>query len=117
MPRALPEATADEESPDSDGDCESDKGSDGGDTEDSTDSDFAGEDEEGEDNSDDGIEPDCIDGCLCDRIDLLPNAGKGEAVISRVGVCDSGCGDHAALTHTEAADNGEGETGECDILG
>ena len=117
MPRALPEAAADEESPDSNGNSESDKGSDGSDTEDSTDSDFACEDEQSEEDANDSVEPDCVDRRLCGFIDLLPDVGKGEAVISCVGVCNSGCGDHAALTHTESADNGDGKTGECDVLG
>ena len=117
MPRALPEATTNEESPYSDGNGEGDKGSDGSDTEDSADSNFACEDEQGEEDANDSVEPNSIDWRLCDRVDLLPDGGKREAVISGVSVCDSGSSNHATLTHTEAADNGEGETGECDVLG
>ena len=114
-PRA--EVASGKEGTDRDWDCEGDEGGDGGDAEDGADGDGAAEDEEGEADPDDGVEPDGVDGRVGDGIDLLPDAGQGEAVVAGVGEGDSARGDHAALAHAEAADDGQAEDGKSDLLG
>ena len=49
-------------------------------------------------------------------IDPLPDAGKREAIITSVGVCNSAGSDHAALAHAEATDDSKAEYGEGGLL-
>ena len=116
VPGARAEVASGEERADGDGDGEGDEGGDGGNAEDGADGDGAAEDEESEADADHGVEPDCVDGRLGDGVDLLPDAGQREAVVASVGEGDSAGGDHAALAHTEATDDGEAEDGEGDFL-
>lgn len=48
---------------------------------------------------------------------LFPERGQREAVVARVGEGNARGGDHAALAHGEAGDDGEGEDGEGGVLG
>lgn len=112
MPGSTTEAVPDEEGADGDGDGESDKGGDGGDTEDCADGDGAGEDEEGEEDADDGVEPDGVDGRLGPCINLLNDPRERKDVVTCIGVSDARGSDHAALAHAEGADDCERQDGE-----
>ncbi len=62
MPRSGPEAVADEENTDEDGDGEGYERGDGADGEEGAGCEFAAEDEDGHGDADEGVEPDCVDG-------------------------------------------------------
>ena len=62
MPGSRPEAVADEENTDEDGDGEGYEGGDGADGEEGAGCEFAAENENGHGDADEGVEPDCVDG-------------------------------------------------------
>ena len=117
MPRTSPEPIADEKRSNSDWDRESDESGNGGDAEDGANRDDTAKYQQCQTDADDGVEPHGVDGSLCVLIDLFPDAGEREAVITGVSVRDSTGSHHAALTHAEAADNGYAEDSEGGLFG
>lgn len=108
MPGSASEAITNEKDTDEDGDCESDHGSDSTDRENRTDRHGTTEDEEEEEDADDGVEPHGVDWRVGVFVNSFNPRGEGEAVVACVGECYSRCGDHATLTHEEAANDGDG---------
>lgn len=106
MPGSTMESITDEERADGDGNRESDEGGDSRNGEDGADGDFAGEYEKGQTDADGCVEPDGVDRGLSVLVDSFPVLGERKAIISGVGVRDTGRSDHAALAHAEAADDG-----------
>ena len=73
MPWSTSETIPNEEHPNEDGDRESYHRCDSSNGEDSTDRYFAAKDEEKEQDADESVEPDCIDGCISVLVDLFDN--------------------------------------------
>jgi len=101
---------------DEDGNGERDERSDGADAEERTSSQCPAEDKEKQDYAYAAIDDDGVDGGACAGVDLGDELAKGEDAVAGVGEGDAGGGDHAALAHGEAGDDGEGEDGESDVL-
>ena len=112
MPRTRSEPTSNKERADGDRDSEGDESCDCADTEKRTDGDGAAEEEEGHEDADDAIEPDCVDRCFRDRVDLFPVPRKGKTVVTSVGESNPTSSYHAALAHGKGANDGDGEDGE-----
>ena len=107
IPRPRPEAVTDEEEPDEDWNCEGDVLCYGADREQGADGQLAAEDEEEQEQSDEVVDEDGVDGSAGHVIDFLPDRRKGETVVAGVGERDAGGGDHARLAHAEPGDDCE----------
>jgi len=116
MPRPRLEAVGCHEHTDEDGNGKRDKGSNGANTEECACSEGPAKDEEEQDYADAAIDDDGVDGCAGAGIDGGNEFAEGKHAVSGVGEGHPGGGDHAALAHREASDDGKGEDGESDIL-
>jgi len=116
MPWPRLETSRCHEHADEDGDGESDEGSNSADTEECAGCKSPAQNEEEQDYADAAIDDDGVDGGACAGVYGRYEFAEGKDTVA--GVCEgnAGCGDHAALTHGEAGDDGESEDGEGDGL-
>ncbi|KAI2081184.1 hypothetical protein LOZ36_006280 [Ophidiomyces ophidiicola] len=116
-PRAGPELLLDDEHADGNGDRKGDERGDGADGEQGAHGQLAGEDQQRRQNADGAVDPHCVHGRRRALVDLLPDVRIREAAVARVRVRDSRRGDHAAVAHREAADDGQRENGHGEFPG
>lgn len=116
MPWAATEAISDKKGADRNRDCECHKRANCADGEDGANRDLTSEDQKDTTTSNEDVEPDGIDGCLCVFVDAGPVAGAREASVTGVRESDTGSGNHASLTHREGGDDRKAETGEGGIF-
>ena len=116
MPWPRLETSRCHEHADEDWDGESDEGSNSADTEECAGCKSPAQNEEEQDYADAAIDDDGVDGGACAGVYGRYEFAEGKDAVA--GVCEgnAGCGDHAALTHGEAGDDGESEDGEGDGL-
>ena len=93
MPRSTSEAVPDEEDADEDRDREGDKGGDGGDRKECSGSERAAEDEQCHENTYDRVEPHGVNWGPGVSVDSLDPERKREAIVARIRVRYSRCGD------------------------
>lgn len=108
MPWSTSETISHKEHPNEDRDRESYHGCDSSNGEDSTDCYFTAKDEEKEQDANESVEPDCVDGRISVLIYLLDHVRERKAIITRISESDSRRSNHASLTHKEPADDGDG---------
>jgi len=117
VPGPAAEAVANEEGLDEDGDCKGYHGCYGPYAKQRRNSNRPAEDQEQQADAHARVEPYGVDRCVGVLVDPLDPEGHGETSVARIGERDSGCGDHAALAHGEATDDGESEDSESGLLG
>ena len=116
MPWTSPEAITHEKRLDENGDRERYVGGNSTHGENRTYRHTAPKDQEQETDTNRGVEPHSVNRRIRNLVNALDPPTHGEAVIAGISERDSGRSDHAALAHGEAADNGEAEDCEGDLL-
>ena len=116
MPRPGLEAVGCHEHTDEDGNGERDECGNSANTEERASSQCPAEDKEKQDYANTAVDDDGVDGGECAGVDGRDELAEGEDAVAGVREGDAGGGDHAALAHGEAGDDGEGEDGEGDVL-
>lgn len=117
MPWTATEAVTDEEDADENGNRKGDVCCNGGNTENCSNGNRAGEDEEKQQAANSRVEPDGVDWGQGDLVHTLHPPRAWEAVITGIGESDTRCCNHASLTHGESTHDSDSKDGKGVVSG